>query len=161
MVQWPLFKPWNTYSFVGKKIFFLNINKFRKIFFPKVDFDGYIIAFLTNNQGRAHDSLISTYNHFFHEILGNRFTLGDSAFSGTSTVIGSFKPSQVKTPQKRVFDRITRREQILIEHVNCWVKSSATLSRGSRFTHGEDKLNMCVFIVCGLYNMRRRSGSFQ
>src|SRR3990167_1331290 len=33
------------------------------------DFDGYIIAFLTNIPGRAQDLLISTYNHFLILLL--------------------------------------------------------------------------------------------
>ena len=127
----------------------------------QVDFDGFIIAFLTNIPGRMHDALIGTYNTFFQRILGNKFALADSAFGGVRNIVAGFRPCQVNSEGKRKFDRITRREQVIIEHVHGWIKSSKSISKGSRFVHVEQKLVMCMYIVCGLYNLRRLNGDFQ
>ena len=125
----------------------------------QVDFDGYIIAFLTNIPGSMHDALICTYNTFLHRILGNKFALADSAFGGIRNIVAGFRPCHVISEGKRKFDRITRRDQVMIENVHRWIKASKSISKGSRFVHGEPKL---VYLHCmRLSNMRRLNGDFR
>jgi hypothetical protein len=123
------------------------------------DYTGFIIAFLTNVKGKHHDSLVSTYSTDFRRILGRKYVLGDPGYSGVSHVVSGYKSSLLpKTPEHRMYDRVTREEQRPIEHINCWLKQSSTLNKITKFRHPVSYLIMCVFIVCGLYNYRKSRG---
>ncbi|KAL9645636.1 hypothetical protein ABK040_015851 [Willaertia magna] len=62
-----------------------------------LDYEGYIIAFLTNIKSKIHDSLSANYNKDFKRILGSDFALGDPGFNGVGYVISGFKPSTLST----------------------------------------------------------------
>jgi hypothetical protein len=125
-----------------------------------LDFDGFIASITTNVKGHSHDSNASQYNTPFQLILGKKFALGDPGFQGLSWVVPGFKPSHVNTRAEEVFDDISRTEQAPIEHVNNFIKKSATISKLGKFIHGHEKLAACVFIVCGWYNRKREMGYF-
>ncbi|KAL9642569.1 hypothetical protein ABK040_011135 [Willaertia magna] len=62
-----------------------------------LDYEGYIIAFLTKIKGKIYDSLSANYNKNFKRILGSDFALGDFGFNGVGYVISGFKPSTLST----------------------------------------------------------------
>jgi len=117
-----------------------------------VDFEGYICSFVTNGSARLHDSTASFYFPSFAKILGTNYALGDPGYSGVPYVVSGFKISQLNNDDKKCFDRITRNEQVIVEHVNLFIKSCKCLSKRNQFVHGREKHVMCVFIVCGWYN---------
>jgi len=124
------------------------------------DYSGLIISLLTNIKGHTHDFLSATYNENFRRIVGNDFSLGDPGFQSVDWVVAGFRPSQVKSLGKQIFDKQSRKEQIIIEHVNCFIKKCATLSRENKFIHGHDKLIACVISVCGWYNYKKLNGHY-
>jgi len=66
--------------------------------------------------GIVHDSTASCYNHHFRQFLGNqRFALGDPGFAGVRWMVAGYKTNQLNTEEKRIFDRISRSEQVLVE----------------------------------------------
>lgn len=67
-------------------------------------------------------------------------------------VVSRLKFNQLNSDERREFDRISRSEQVIIEHVNSFIKSCKVLSKKNQFIHGRDKHIASVFIVCGWYN---------
>ena len=67
----------------------------------------------------AHDALAATYNQCFRKVLGKRFAMADTGFCGISNVVAGLK-GPLDTYGKRVFDKISRKEQVIVENVNCW-----------------------------------------
>jgi hypothetical protein len=52
-------------------------------------------------------------------------------------------------------------EQVLIKHVNRFVKECKVLSKKVAFKHSRLQHVMCVMICCGLYNMKKQKwGSY-
>src|SRR5690606_27709622 len=51
-----------------------------------IDFQGYVISFLTNIKGKYHDSLSSIYNKTFMKNVGDKYILGDPGFNGCSGI---------------------------------------------------------------------------
>ena len=118
-----------------------------------VDLDSIIIFFLTNIHGKRHDGLVGTYNRFFKQILGRKFAIADTAFNGNSNIVAGLK--KVSTEGEVIFDRISRSEQVVVEHVNDFVKNSVALDKNTKFRHSPDKLIYSVFIMSGIYNWKR------
>lgn len=79
---------------------------------------------------------------------------------GSDWIVAGLKCNQINTEAHRIFDSISRSEQVIVEHVNCFIKKCATLSKQHKFNHGNEKLVACVFIVCGWYNRKRELGYF-
>lgn len=125
-----------------------------------IDFDGNVIAYVTNLKGKMHDVLVASHNELFVDILGTSYALGDPAYFSVGYVVSGFKSCQLNTLSKRVFDRITRSEQVLIENVNKFIKDCRSINKLDAFRHGESKLLACVTIAIGLYNMKRKYGCF-
>jgi hypothetical protein len=145
-----------------------------------VDFTGRISSVITNVKGHSHDNNAAQYFNQFSNILGtvcwpettacanrsflcptgNKFALADPGYNGVDYVVAGFKAKQVRTEAEKVFDRISRSEQVAIEHINNFIKKSSTLSKLNKFHHGIDKLVPCVFIICGWYNMRLSEGCY-
>ncbi len=69
--------------------------------------------------------------------------------------VAGFKSNQVTTPAHKIFDGISRSEQVIVEHVNSFIKQVAVLSKTSKFCHKLPFLVNCVFIVCGWYNFMK------
>ena len=118
-----------------------------------VTMDGKIAAFVTNIPGVVHDALVATYNDCFRRVLGKQFAVADTGYSGISNVVAGLK-GPLDTYGKRAFDRISRKEQAIVENVNCWLKKAVTLDKSTNFRHGNEKLYLCVFICCGLHNWK-------
>jgi len=117
-----------------------------------VDFDGYITSVNTGGRAILHDSMAATFMDNFRDILGENFALGDPGYAGVDYVISGFKSNQLRTEERVKFDRITRSEQVLIEHINAHFKGCKSLSKRSVFHHTIDKHVTIVLLVCGWYN---------
>jgi hypothetical protein len=126
-----------------------------------LDLEGYIIAFLTNIPGKVHDSLSGMYNKLFPRILGQYFCIGDSGFNGVQYVVPGFQKSNVNTSSRQIFDKISRKEQVIIENVNKFFKDCRSINKLDTFMHGDHRLLVCVFIAVGFYNMKRSWGYYQ
>ena len=126
-----------------------------------LDYEGYVVAFNTNIKGKIHDSLAAMYNKDFKRIVGNDIVLGDPGFSGVDYVISGFKPCTLSKWEEHIFDSISRREQVLIENANNYIKEAKSVNKLDTFRHGEHRLLACVFIAIGLYNLKRTWGYFQ
>jgi hypothetical protein len=126
-----------------------------------LDFENEIVAFVTNIPGRTHDGQVAIYNRDFAGILCDSFCIGDSAFNGAQFIVPGFKNFQVKTTSQKLFDRVSRKEQKAIEHVNQFIKDCRSINKADTFRHGEHRLVGCVFISVGMYNMKLRLGCFR
>jgi hypothetical protein len=127
-----------------------------------VDFEGFIVSVSTNGCARLHDSMASTFMDDFRDILGEKnFALGDPGYNGVDYVVSGLKSNQLVSDEAREFDRISRMEQIVVEHVNKHIKDCKDLSKSNQFRHGKD-MHMCaVFFCCGWYNyMKKFCGKF-
>lgn len=122
-----------------------------------VDFDGFIASFVTSVAAKMHDSNASRYFKPFVRLLDGRYAIGDPGYNGVPYVVSGLKFNQLNSDEKREFDRVSRSEQVIIEHVNSFIKSCKVLSKKNQFIHGRDKHISCVFIVCGWYNWMKRN----
>lgn len=125
-----------------------------------IDYDGFISGFYTFIPGRTSDALAAMYNKLFPKIIQSNFSLGDPGFNGVSYIIPGFKPSQVKTTSQIIFDRISRREQVMIENVNKFFKDFKSIDKNTSFNHGQDKLLGCICVAAGMYNYKRELGYY-
>ena len=126
-----------------------------------LDYEGYVVSFLTNIKGKIHDSLAAKYNKWFKEIVGTDFVLGDPGFNGVGYVVSGFKSSSLSRWEQHIFDTISRREQVLIENANKNIKECRSVNKSDVFRHGEARLLACVFISIGLYNLKLSWGYFR
>lgn len=85
-------------------------------------------------------------------ILKKRLALGDPGFGGVSYVVAGYKTNQLKSPAHKEFDRVSRSEQVKIEHVNNFVKKCGCLSKGSTFHHNKATIPGLVLVATGWYN---------
>lgn len=122
-----------------------------------VDFDANIIALSTNVLGHMHDATSARHNTHFKEIMTGCYALGDPGYGGVPYVVAGFKSNQVHTEADRTFDRISRSEQVVVEHVNAFLKQVEVLSKRSKFEHEISMLVSAVFIVCGWYNFSKQA----
>ncbi len=122
-----------------------------------IDYDGYVVAFCTSIEGRTHENLTATYNDLFRRVVARDWVLTDTGFSTSYNIAG--KP-KYKTFGGKMYDRITRREQVLIENVNSYLKQCRSINKEDTFRHNESKLVACVIIGIGLYNMKRSWGYY-
>jgi hypothetical protein len=127
-----------------------------------VDFHGYIRAIQTNVMGRIHDSNAANHNKCFPHLLRDKFALGDPGFAGVSWVVAGLKTNQLKSPSHVEFDRISRSEQSIVEHVNGFIKTCKVLSKSHQFVHSREKHVACIIIVCGWFNwIKLHFGKFE
>ena len=132
-----------------------------KVSLVLLDFDSRVVAFITNIKGKIHDSLIATYAKSFKEIIGSDFALGDPGFLGVGYVVPGFKPGTIRRWEERVFDKISRSEQVLIENANKGIKECKSVNKQDTFRHGDHRLLACVFISVGLYNLKLDWGYYK
>jgi len=99
-----------------------------------------------------HDAAAARHMKSIVRVLKNKFALGDPGYEGVPYVVSGFKSNLLTSNERIVFDRISRSEQVAIEHVNNFLKSCKSLSKRNQFIHSRDKHIACVFIVCGWYN---------
>lgn len=127
-----------------------------------IDYEGTIIAFETNVLGSIHDSNAALHNYYFPKILGKDFyALGDPGYAGVPYVVAGLKSNQLRTKEDLDFDTISRSEQVLIEHVNRFLKGCTVLSKRVVFKHSRVLHVTCVVICCGWYNMMKTNhGTF-
>lgn len=125
-----------------------------------IDYEGNVIAFLTNVPGRCNDALVAMYNEDFKRIVGDNLVLGDPGFQGVQWVVSGFRLSQVNSVGKERFFTLSKQEQQLIEHVNAFVKTCKSIDKENTFIHSEARLLACVFISFGLYNLKRKWGHY-
>jgi len=117
-----------------------------------VDYDANIISVETGIPGKMHDSTIASLSLNFKNILKKRYTLGDPGFYGVCYVVSGLKTNMINCEADLKFDSITRSEQIIIEHVNGFLKKFEVLSKQSVFIHDPKLLSGCVLLLCGWYN---------
>ena len=87
--------------------------------------------------------------------------MGDPGFAGVPYVVAGFKSNQLKSSDHLEFDRISRNEQVLIEHVNRFIKDCKVLSKKAVFKHSRALHVACVITFCGWYNWKKeRWGCF-
>lgn len=126
-----------------------------------VDFDGYIVAFETGYPGSMHDSTQAVHSHTIRNAIGTDFALADSAYSGLDFVVAGYKPSQLGNNQNRIlFDRISRQEQKIVEHINGHFKRCKSVGKKRANEHSVPMHIRCVAMACGMYNFRRACGDF-
>lgn len=121
-----------------------------------VDFDGYVVACSTNIDGFVHDATSAHYNEAFPEVLEGTLALGDTGFGGVSYVVSGLRSNQVRTASEKLFDKISRSEQVIVEHINNFIKKCASINKLSPFIHNRCHLTACVFICCGWYNWMKQ-----
>lgn len=126
-----------------------------------VDYDGKIIAFKTMIPGKVHDNLSAVYNKEFASILKKYLCIGDTAFNQVQYAVAGYQRCRLDTPEKRVFDAISRSEQVVIENVNKFIKDCKSIDKDTSFKHGDEKLLLCVCFGIGFYNMKLSWGHFQ
>lgn len=126
-----------------------------------IDYDSNIIAFVTNIPGKIHDSLMAIYNKHFKQIINYDFALGDPGFQGVSYSVAGFKACQIETRSQRIFTTVTKREQVLIENVNNFIKKCKSINKSDTFHHNKAKLVACVFICVGMYNYKHWIGYYK
>ena len=68
-----------------------------------------------------------------YQISSNLRELQHFRYAGVPYIIAGLKSNQLKTKEHEEFDRLPRREQILIEHVNCFLKKCKVLSKKNVF----------------------------
>jgi hypothetical protein len=117
-----------------------------------VDYDGYICSCVTNLDGFVHDATSATYSDSFKTLLRRNLVIGDTGFGGVQYVVAGLKANQISHAGHRHFDRISRSEQVLIEHVNNFIKKCKSVSKKNTFLHTRQHLSASVFIICGWYN---------
>jgi len=117
-----------------------------------IGYDGSIKAVETGIPGSFVDSPTASFSTLFAGILGNKLAIGDPGFGGVDYIVSGLKYNQLKTPAHKEFDRISRSEQVKIEHVNNFVKKCKTLSKTGQFIHRKELLCGCVIVSVGLYN---------
>jgi hypothetical protein len=118
-----------------------------------IEFSGLIIGVQTNVPGRVHDAAAAHHNTLFMEILGEKLkALGDPGYAGVPFVVAGLKSNQVSSISHQVFDRISRSEQVIVEHVNRHIKQFTVLSKHQAFTHQRQLHVGSVFLICGWYN---------
>jgi len=122
-----------------------------------VNFDGYIVAFVTGGAARMNDSMASYFFPTFVRALGSKYCLGDPGYQGVPYVVSGLKSNQLLSHAHHQFDRVSRSEQVVVEHVNCFIKSCKSLSKRNQFIHGREKHIACVIIVCGWHNWMKAS----
>lgn len=126
-----------------------------------VSLDGEIISVATGIPGSFHDSCASSHVEYFEEVLEDKLVLGDPGFAGVSYVVSGLKSNQVSSPAHKHFDRLSRSEQVAIEHVNNFVKKCKILSDSKQFIHSNEVLSGCVIVGAGLYNyMYKKFGKY-
>jgi hypothetical protein len=117
-----------------------------------VDFDGFIVSVNTGGRPILHDSMAATFMDNFRTILGQNFALGDPGYQGVDYVVAGFKSNQLISDERIYFDRISRAEQVIVEHVNSHFKGCKSLSKRHVFHHSIDKHVTIVLLVCGWFN---------
>lgn len=122
-----------------------------------VDFAGKIIAIQTGIPGSFHDSAVARHNELFSDSLQDQLAIGDPGFGGVDYIVAGYKTNQLNYPGRREFDRISRSEQVKIEHVNNFVKKCRCLSKGHTFVHKHDQLSGLVLVAAGWYNYMRET----
>lgn len=115
-----------------------------------------IVAVTTNVYGHVHDANAARYNEHFQQVLGDSFALGDPGFAGVPYCVAGFRGNQLTSVSHKTFDSISRSEQVIIEHVNSFIKQTEVLAKSSKFCHRLDLLVHCVFIVTGWYNFMKQ-----
>jgi len=110
-----------------------------------LNFDHYISCFVTGGLGRMHDAAAAKHMNCFIKILKGRYALGDPGYEGVPYVVSGFKSNQLISNERIKFDRVSRSEQIAIEHVNNFIKSCRVLSKRHQFIHSRDKHIACVY----------------
>jgi hypothetical protein len=83
-----------------------------------VEFSGLIVPVQTNVAGQVHDSTAANHNTLVMEILGDKLALADPGYARVPFVVAGLKSNQVKSIGATVFDRVSRSEQVIVEHVN-------------------------------------------
>ena len=113
-----------------------------------LNYDHYIACFVTGGMGRMHDAA-AKHMKCFVKILQGKYALGDPGYEGVPYVVAGFKSNQLQQQEKderNKFDRISRKEQIPIEHVNNFIKSCRVLSKRNQFIHSRDKhIALCFY----------------
>lgn len=126
-----------------------------------VDYEGNVLAFKTLIYGKIHDALSANHNHLFRRIVGSfLFALSDTGFGGINYIVPGIKPTRVKTGGQKIYDKIARREQRRIEHINNYFKLCRSVNRLDTFYHSEDRLLACILIAIGMYNMKKAWGYY-
>lgn len=120
-----------------------------------IDYSRCIIAFLIMIPEMCNDELVAIYNELFHRIVGHNYTLRDSGFQGCGYIIAEYQTSQVTMNASEVFYHISKCEQRLIEHVNSFINGCRLINKECTFIHSEAKLLAYIFIIIGLYNLKR------
>jgi len=126
-----------------------------------IDFDGNVLHIWTMLPGSVNDALVAVYNEGAKQVLGNDVALGDCAFSSISYAAGGFRSFELNTAGRRLFDKISRREQVFVENINKWIKDCRSINRQDVFIHRDPLLLCCIFAAVGLYNLKKRWGYYK
>jgi len=62
----------------------------------------------------------------------------------------------VNNLEKKMFYFITKKEQILIEHVNKEIKDCASVSKQKAFKMNRKRHFACIVTAIGLYNLKKQ-----
>ncbi len=118
-----------------------------------VDFRGKIISVVTNIDGFVHDSKSASLSPTLRDSVGrSTYVLGDTGFQGVDYVVSGLKNNQIKSLAEKKFDKLSRSEQVIVEHVNNFIKKCVSINKSDVFKHSRVHLTACVHICCGLYN---------
>lgn len=124
-----------------------------------VNFDGFIMAVVTNIAGHNHDAG-ARYCDLIEHVVGDDYAIADTAYSGIDYCVAGFKANQLTSEGRERFDTITRHEQVLVENVNSFFKKARSVAKETKFIHSTEMQTAAVLICCGLYNFRKLTGSY-
>jgi hypothetical protein len=126
-----------------------------------VDFEKNIVAFTTNYQGYLLDSTCARKNNLFKGICmenQQNFALGDPGFQNVDYIIAGLKSNMIASEKHRILYRVTKSEQVCVEHVNQFLKNFKSL--GMKHRHDNATLVGCVYVACGLYIWKKKNGYY-
>ena len=95
-----------------------------------IDYQGFIVAFLTH--------LLAPTTNCSSEFLEKNLRL---LILGNSNVVAGIKSPRTKG--EKLFDQISRKEQVAVENVHAWIKNA----KNTNFRSSPNKLVLSVFIV--------------
>ena len=117
-----------------------------------VDYDGYIASFVTAVSQRVYVHEVTDRFDSFNALLGERYVIGDRAYSGAPRVVTDADP-RINGLELALYEEQRR----VTQPVNDFIAQCRVVSRENRFKHSRDKHIAVVFIVCGWYNWLRRN----
>lgn len=117
------------------------------------------LYFKSGIPGYMHDTAAARKSTALKDVVKNYFCIADTGYEKVSFCVPGLLPNELKTNAHRIYDKITRKEQKPVEHINNFIKKCMIISNDSKFRHNNLTLFVgAVFICCCLYNYKKSKG---